>query len=1122
VISRFFIDRPIFSSVISILITLAGGIAVFTLPIAQYPEITPPTVQVVCQYPGADAQVVADTVAAPIEQQVNGVEDMLYLESQSSNDGSYQLIITFDLGTDLDQAMVLVQNRVSLAMPQLPDVVQQQGVSVKKKSVNMLLAINLISPDDRYDNIYMSNYATIHLKDELSRVEGVGDIVYLGERDYSMRVWLDPDKMASRGIAVGDVVDAIQQQNVQVVAGQVGQPPAGRTAVLQLTNAATGRLTTPEQFGQIVIKTIAGDQSQTAPQVVYLRDIARVELAALSYSQSCVLDGMPSVGLGIYQLPGANALATGKLIRAMMKELERRFPAGLEYRIVFDTTPFVAESIRQVFGGLRDAIILVAIVVLLFLQNWRAALIPLVAVPVAIIGTFAAMAALGFSLNTLSLFGLVLAIGIVVDDAIVVVENVERLIQDGHPPKEAAKLAMDEVTGPVIAVALVLSAVFVPCIFIRGITGEFFRQFAVTISVSMALSAINSLTLSPALAAILLRSHDAKPDWLTWLLDKTLGWFFRLFERGFNASTNLYMSVVGKLLRLSLIVLLVYGGLLYLTYWSFANAPQGFIPLQDKGWLLVNVQLPDSASVQRTEEVMKQVADIAAKTPGVAHTLYVSGLSVLINASSSNYGSMFIILDPFEDRKSFNLNGLVMFLHLREKYPQLIRDAEVSVFPPPPVNGLGATGGFDLVVEDRDNRGLDALQKQADKIVQIASANSQLAGVMTLFRAHTPQLYLDIDRTKARTMNVSITDVSQALQVYLGSMFVNFFNDFGRTWQVNVQAAEQFRYRKADVGRLQVRNAGGDMVPLSSLVTARYSTGPAVITRYNLYPSADVTGRTQLGVSSGEAIDIMSKIVANLGPTAMSTEWTGLDYLQIKAGNTDVYVFALGIVFVFLVLAALYESWALPLSIILVVPLGLLFSVAGVSVVPYMNVGIFTQIGFIVLVGLASKNAILIVEFAEQLRRNGSSLWDATVESCHMRLRPIIMTSCAFILGVVPLIIEGGAGAEMRRSLGVAVFFGMLGVTIFGIFLTPVFYYVIRALAEKSERAARWLHVLATFLWSVALGLVLGISLWKTTWFGWHWSMIVGVSLGLLAGMSVIGLRRRVVARSDVGGKTEP
>jgi len=705
VISHYFIDRPIFASVISIIITLAGTIAIFALPVAQYPEITPPTVQVTCKYPGANASVIADTVAAPIEQQVNGVEGMLYMTSQSANDGTYVLTVTFALGTDLDAAMVAVQNRASLATPQLPDVVQRLGVNVKKKSTNMLLAINFVSPSGKYDDIYMSNYATINIKDVLARLPGVGDILFLGERDYSMRIWLDPDRMATRNIDAEDVINAIGQQNLQVTAGQIGQPPTDSGVEVQITTSALGRLKTPGEFENIVVKTVADDGEQTAPRVVRVRDIARVELAAQNYSQTCMFDGMPSVGLGVYQRPGANAIDAGEAIRNKMKELSADFPEGLEYRIGFDTSPFIAESIKQVYSGLRDAIILVALVVLLFLQNWRAALIPLIAVPVAIVGTFGALLIVGFSINTLSLFGLVLAIGIVVDDAIVVVENVQRQLDEGHAPRDAARLAMEEVTGPVIAVAIVLAAVFIPCAFISGITGEFFRQFAITISVSMVISAVNSLTLSPALAALLLKPRSSKPDPLSRVFNFLFGWLFRMFNRVFLATATGYTRSIGRLVRYSFIVMLLYGGLLYLTYWSFSKAPQGFIPLQDKGWLLVNVELPDSASLERTNDVMKEVAKIATETKGVAHTLTVSGRSFLVNATASNYGSMFIILEPFEDRKSFDLNGLVIFFHLREKYPEEIKLAEVSVFPPPPVNGLGATGGFEVMVEDRTDLG---------------------------------------------------------------------------------------------------------------------------------------------------------------------------------------------------------------------------------------------------------------------------------------------------------------------------------------------------------------------------------------------------------------------------------
>jgi multidrug efflux pump len=1045
-LSGFFIERPIFASVLSILITVAGGVAVLSLPVAQYPEITPPTVQVSCNYPGANAQVVADTVAAPIEQQVNGVENMLYMSSQSNNDGSYVLTATFDLGTDLNSALVLVQNRVSLAMPQLPDVVQRQGVTVKKKSPNILLCVNFISPDGRYDDLYLSNYATIRVKDELARVEGVGDINLLGSRDYSLRVWLDPHELSSRNLTAGDVVNAVQRQNIPLCAGAIGQQPSRAGAEFQLTCSGLGRLTQPQDFGAIVLKSLPADARHPSPRLVYLRDVARIELGAQQYNQWSELDGAPTVALALYQLPGANALETGDRIKRKMEELGRRFPEGLEYRIAYDTTPFVEESVREVFRTLRDAMLLVAVVVLVFLQSWRATIIPLVAVPVAIVGTFVAMAALGFSLNNISLFGLVLAIGIVVDDAIVVVENVERWLAEGLAPRDAARQAMQEVTGPVVAVALVLCAVFVPCAFISGITGQFFRQFAITIAVSTVISAFNSLTLSPALAAILLRPHGAGRDPLTRLLDAALGGFFRLFNRGFQRGTTIYTRLVGGLLRVSVIVLLLYGGLLYLTSWSFQRMPQGFIPLQDQGWLLVNVQLPDSASLQRTHEVMKRIDALVRTTPGVAHTISISGQSILLNANGSNFGSMFVILDPFGKRTTRELNGFRIFFKLRRKLSASIRDAVVGVFPAPPVNGLGTAGGFKLLVEDRAARGPDDLQRQTDGLIRRASAAPGLMGMFTLFRAAIPQLYVDVDRVKAKSLDVSLTDLFQCLQINLGSLYVNNFNQFGRSWQVNVQADDRFRNRADGIRQLKVRNAAGYMVPLGAVAEVRESCGPGMVTRYNMYAAAPINGNLAPGMSSGEAIGVLDGLAAQALPRSMKTEWTELTFMQIRAGNTAMIVFGLAVVFVFLVLAALYESWSLPLAVILVVPMCLLCSVAGVASVPHMDINIFTQIGFVVLVGLASKNAILIVEFAKQLAEQGRPLRDATTEACRLRLRPIVMTSLAFILGVVPLLVAGGAGAEMRRTLGIAVFGGMLGVTLFGIFLTPVFFFVIQGI----------------------------------------------------------------------------
>jgi multidrug efflux pump len=1071
-ISHFFIDRPIFASVLSIVVVLAGLVAVFGLPIAQYPEVSPPTVLVTAVYPGANADTVRDTVAAPIEAQVSGVENMIYMSSQCTNDGAYSLTVTFKLGMDSDMAQVLVQNRVSLALPVIPALVQREGINVKKMSPNTLMIVNLTSATQDLNDLFLSNYATIDIRDELGRLEGVAGVNYLGERDYSMRVWLDPQKLATLNLTAGDVVLAIGQQNLQVAAGQIGQEPVPKGQQFQLTINTLGRLTDTSQFADIIIKSSAmsnisaqatssssgsssgssssgqSGQSQALPPaqasaVVRLRDVARVEMGSQQYDQSCTLDGRPSVALTIYQLPGSNALQTARNVYRKMDELKQRFPEGVEYQIVYDTTPFIRESVSEVFYTLRDAIILVAIVVLAFLQNWRAALIPLVAVPVAIIGTFAVMAALGYSLNNLSLFGLVLAIGIVVDDAIVVVENVERWLEQGASPRDAARKAMDEVTGPVIAVALVLCAVFIPCAFIGGITGQFFRQFAVTIAVSTAFSAFNSLTLSPALAAILLKPHDAPKDPLTRLLDLVLGWFFKLFNKTFTASAEGYTWIVGILLRVSVIALLVYGGLLALTYWEFKRVPTGFVPEQDKGYLMLNVQLPDSASVERTRKVMSRIEKIALDTPGVGHTVAISGQSLILNANAPNLGSMYVLLKDFSDRRGSDLTASAIAAKLRQQCAQEVRNAVVSAFNAPPIDGLGTTGGFKMIVEDRGNLGTAELQRVSDQIVVRGNATDGLEGLFNGSRANTPWLYLEIDRTKCLALGVSVGDVFNELQYNLGSYYVNNFNEYGRTWQVNVQADQRFRDRVGDIRQLQVRNSQGQMVLFGTLMTVRDTSGPILILRYNMYSAAAISGNTSPGTSSGQAVELMDAIAAEEMPRSMAYDWTELTYFQLQVGNTALYVFALAVVFVFLVLAAQYESWKLPLAVILVVPMCLLSSIVGVDL-GGMDVTVFTQIGFVVLVGLASKNAILIVEFAKQRQEAGVPLRDAVLEACKLRLRPILMTSFAFILGVVPLVIARGAGAEMRRTLGLAVFSGMLGVTLFGIFLTPVFYYVLQ------------------------------------------------------------------------------
>jgi hydrophobe/amphiphile efflux-1 (HAE1) family protein len=1092
-ISHFFIDRPIFASVLSIVIVLAGGVAAFTLPVAQYPNVTPPTIVVTANYPGANATTVRDTVAAPIEQQVSGVEGMLYMASQSTNDGFYTLTVTFKLGFDSDMAQVLVQNRVSLALPVIPALVQREGINVKKISPNTLMIVNLVSPDDSRDALFLSNYATIQIRDELGRLPGVADVGYLGQRDYSMRAWLDPDKLASLNMTPADVVNAVNEQNIQVAAGQIGQPPTPKGQQFQLTINTLGRLSEPEQFADIILKaglgvitsvsssspgtpgnpagaqgpgnppTLSaqggpasgpgpGRPGPSATSIIRLRDVAQIELGAQQYAQACTLDGRPSVALTIFQLPGSNALQTADGVYAKMEELKQRFPVGMDYQIVYDTTPFIRESVAEVFHTLRDAIILVALVVLVFLQNWRATLIPLVSVPVAIVGTFAAMAALGFSLNNLSLFGLVLAIGIVVDDAIVVVENVERWLEHGLPPREAARKAMDEVTGPVIAVALVLCAVFVPAAFISGITGQFFRQFAVTIAVSTALSAFNSLTLSPALAAILLRPRGAARDPLTRLLDSTLGWFFRGFERVFASGVSLYTRLVGGLLRVSLLALLVYAGLLALTYWEFTRVPTGFVPEQDQGYLLLNVQLPDSASLERTQTIMARIEALARQTPGVAHTVAVSGQSLILNANAPNLGSVYVLLKEFSERNGPGLSADAIGSAIRDRCEQELRGAVVSVFGAPPISGLGTTGGFKLILEDRGNLGPDELQRASDQVVAAGNRAPGLKGLFTSTRANTPWLYLDIDRAQCEALGVPVNTVYDALQMYVGSYYVNNYNEFGRTWQVNIQAEPRYREQVRNLRQLQVRNNQGQMIPLGTLLSVRDTSGPVMVLRYNLYAAAAVTGTTAPGTSAGQAIPLMQRIAARELPLSMATDWTDQVYFQLQAGNTALCVFVLAVVFVFLVLAAQYESWILPLAVILVVPMCLLCSVGGVDAAG-MDVTIFTQIGFVVLVGLASKNAILIVEFARQQRQEGKPLREATLEASRLRLRPILMTSFAFIFGVVPLVLARGAGAEMRQTLGTAVFSGMLGVTLFGVFLTPVFFYVLQGWSGR--RVAR-------------------------------------------------------------------
>jgi len=1042
--SHFFIERPIFAMVISIVIVIAGMLAYISLPTAQYPEIAPPTVQVTASYPGADPKVVAETVATPIEEQVNGVENMLYMSSQSTADGTMTLTVTFKLGTDLDIAQVLVQNRVAIATPQLPQEVRNLGVTVQKQSPDLMMVVHLLSPDGTYSQAYISNYAFLQIRDPLSRLDGIGNVNVFGAREYSMRIWLDPDKMYARSLTTDDIVSAIQGQNVQVAAGRLGAEPAPPGTELQLTINTEGRLVTPDQFGQIIVKH--GDSGE----IVYLADVSRVELGAKDYNVSSYLDGKPAVALAIFQLPGSNAVKAAHEVRALMQVLSKSFPAGLKYAIVYDPTQFIEQSVEAVIHTLFEAVALVLIVVLVFLQTWRATIIPLLAVPVSLVGTFAVMAVFGFSLNNLSLFGLVLAIGIVVDDAIVVVEAVEHNIELGMQPKEATQKAMDQVGGAVVAIAVVLSAVFIPTAFITGITGQFYRQFALTIAVSTVISAFNSLTLSPALAGLLLKPRDAKRDLLTRLFDFLFGWFFRLFNNGFEASVKGYIWTVRRLLRLAAVALLVYVGFIVLTYFGFKTVPSGFIPTQDQGYLIVFAQLPDGASLQRSEEVRKQISEIARKVPGVAHTVEFAGFSALDGTNRNNAVTTFLPLEPFEERENNpRLNGFAIMAAVRQKFAG-IQDARVLVFPPPPVRGIGNAGGFKIQIQDRRGAGLPALQAATDQLIAKASSGHGLVGLFTSFRSQVPQIYLDIDRRKVETLDVPIASVFNTLQAYLGSTYVNDFNFVNRTDQVNIQADARFRIQPESIRRLYTRNNKNQMVPLGTLMAIQEVAGPDKVMHYNIYPSAEISGSTLPGVSSGQAIDVMQTLADQTLPSQFGYEWTELSLQEILAGNSALYIFPLCALFVFLVLAAQYESWSLPLAIILIVPMCLFAAIAGVYIRGSDN-NIFTQIGFVVLIGLACKNAILIVEYAKQQMDAGLSRQDAAIEAAKLRLRPILMTSFAFTLGVFPLVNAVGPGAEMRQAIGTAVFSGMIGVTFFGIFMTPVFFSVIMKLFEGTR-----------------------------------------------------------------------
>ncbi len=1130
---RFFIERPVFATVISIAIVLIGLVALSGLPVAQYPDVAPPTISVTASYPGANASVVATEVATPIEQEVNGVENMLYMSSKCTNDGQMTLDVTFKLGTDMNMAQVLVQNRVAIADAKLPEDVKRQGVVTKKKSPSILLCINLVSPNRTYDQLYLSNYATLQVKDAIARVPGVSDVNFLGARDYSLRVWLDPEKLASRGLTAMDVMNSLREQNVQVAAGRLGQPPAPEGVDFQLPLTAQGRLIQEEEFGEIIVKT------GTRGELTHLRDVARLELGAKNYDVNSYLDGEPAMTLAVFQLPGANALATADQVKTEMENLKKRFPDDVDYRIVYDTTIFIDESVHDVYKTLFEAFILVFIVVLVFLQDWKATILPMIDVPVSLIGTFAVMAIMGFSLNNLTLFGLVLAIGIVVDDAIVVLENVETWMAKGYPAKEATQHAMDEIIGPVIAITLVLSSVFVPTAFLAGISGQFYRQFALTIAISTIISAINAMTMTPsrcvqifggqdhgdgtghapgehkkealpwwglsALVGFLLMhfgsgiilpllgievpaggghgaaehgeghaaaAADSMHVWGEWglfaagailglILNRPLMFLLNGFLRGFNLFfdwlAGVYAGIVRIVLFLTPLMLIIYAALLGMTYYGFTHVPVGFIPDQDKGYLVVNVQLPDGASLERTEEVMRRLDEVVRKTEGVKHTISVPGYSILTSTNISNNGGMFVILDSFEHRKSRpDLHARRILGKLFAQFAEF-QDAFILAFGAPPVDGLGNTAGFKVQIQARADVGSDALQEATDNLIRIGNQQPELANLFTSFRAAQPQLRIDVDRSKAKTLNVALNDVYGTLQSFLGSAYVNDFTRFGRNWQVTLQADGNFRTVREDIGRLKVRNRLGDMVPLSTLVNLEEITGPAIINRYNMYPSAEITGGTKPGFSSGQAVQIIDQLAAqNLNPATFGSEWTELTLQQILASKDLLtkLVFPLGVVFVFLVLASQYESWSLPLAIILIVPMCLFAAITGVQIAGLDN-NIFTQIGLVVLIGLAAKNAILIVEFAKQKEDAGEPRIQAIVDACRTRLRPILMTSFAFILGVVPLVRATGAGAEMRFSLGVAVFSGMLGVTAFGLFFTPVFYYVIRGISSRSKAGQR-------------------------------------------------------------------
>jgi multidrug efflux pump len=1037
-ISKFFIDRPVFAGVLSFMIFIGGLISLTVMPISEYPDVVPPSVVIRANYPGANPKVIAETVATPLEESINGVEGMLYMSSQATTDGLMTLTVTFKLGTDPDQAQQLVQNRVSQAEPRLPEEVRRLGVTTIKSSPDLMMVVHLTSPEGRYDMTYLRNYALINVKDRLARIDGVGQVQLFGSGDYSMRIWLDPQKMAQLGLSASDIVNEIRAQNIQAAAGVIGSSPNLEGVDLQLSVNAQGRLQSEEEFGEIIIKT------SPSGAITRLKDVSRIELGSAEYSLRSLLNNKQAVAIPVFQAPGSNAIEIADQVRTVMEEIKTTMPQDVSYEIVYDTTQFVRASIEAVVDTLLEAIALVVIVVILFLQTWRASIIPLIAVPVSIVGTFAVMQMFGFSINALSLFGLVLAIGIVVDDAIVVVENVERNIENGLAPREATYKAMTEVSGPIIAIALVLVAVFVPLAFISGLTGQFYKQFALTIAISTVISAFNSLTLSPALAALLLQSHDAPKDRLTRVMNILFGWLFRGFNAVFTRGSNAYSGGVRRVISRKTLMMAIYLVLIGSTVFLFKAVPGGFVPPQDKQYLVGFTQLPDGASLDRTEDVIRRISDIALKVPGVESAIAFPGLSINGFTNSSNAGIVFLSLKPFEERETPELSAGAIAGRLNQELG-VIQDSFSAIFPPPPVQGLGAIGGFKLQIEDRNGLGYEALDAAVKGFLAKAYATPELVGLFSSYQVNVPQLYADVDRAKARQLNVPLTDIFNTLQIYLGSVYVNDFNKFGRTYSVRVQADAAYRAQAEDIGKLEVRSTSGEMIPLSAVLKVTSSAGPERAMRYNGFLSADINGNAAPGVSSGQARAIVEQIAADTLPAGISFEWTELTYQEIIAGNSGVLIFPLAILLVFLVLAAQYESLSLPLSIIMIVPLGILAALAGVWLTGGDN-NVFTQIGLIVLVGLSAKNAILIVEFARELEFEGAKPFDAVITASRLRLRPILMTSMAFIMGVVPLVVSTGAGAEMRHAMGVAVFSGMIGVTLFGLFLTPVFYVLVRAM----------------------------------------------------------------------------